>query len=183
MLRTIKVAQSGVTTLVTGVEGCGIGDQGRVLGIRAIKPASFAGSHNRSKSVCLILLAHSMAAQLQGGWLSAKQLSELSGLSYGSVLASAGKWCRWRLIRRRTSTLPNGRMVYVYSIAPRGLQCLARHRGHMAGQLAAYDRELRQYRGYGFTEALGRNSGLSASYPAILEPEHDSSAEDGEEDY
>ena len=86
-------------------------------------------------------------------------------------------------MRRRTSTLPNGRMVYVYSIAPRGEQWLGRHRAHMAAQHAAYDRELRQSRGYGFTEALVTNPGLSAPYVRTSDSERDGSAEDGEEDY
>jgi len=183
VLRTVKVKQGGVTKLVTGLEGRGIGGQGRILGVRVIKPASFAGSHNRSKSVCLVLLADSIVARLQGGWLSAKQLREHSGLSYGSVLASVGKWCRWKLIQRSTSTLPNGRVVFVYSIAPRGEKWLARHRGHMASQLQAYDAELRRLRGYGFTEALVETPGLSAPYARTLEPERDDYTEDEEEDY
>ena len=168
MLRTIKVKQGNVTKLVTGLEGYGIGGQGRILGVKVIRPATFRGKHNRSKSVCLVLLANSMLARMQGGVLSAKQLSELSGLSYGSVLASLSKWYGWHLVKRGTYTPAKGQSLYVYSISEKGKQWLARHKLHMASQLQAYDTELRRLRGYGFTEALVETPELSAPYARTL---------------
>jgi len=152
MLRTRKTAPGVLTTSLDA--RWGVVEQPRILGVRRIKPASFEGSHNRTKSVCLLLLSEGAPGRMQGGLLSAKYLSEWSGISYGSILASLGKWCAWHLIERSTYTRAKGRRIFVYSIAPKGKRWLARHERHMASQLQAYDAELRARRGFGFVEAL-----------------------------
>lgn len=113
-----------------------------------VKPASFRGCHNATRAKCLLMLRYSATAQQQSGWLTARQLSLLTGLSYGSILASVGKWVRWRQVKRDRALLYDGGLwVYMYSVAPKGRAWLERHRHHMP--LERYDAEMMAATGKG----------------------------------
>lgn len=149
-LRTVKVRRGNVTELVTGLDAWGIGGVPRTLGVKVIKPCNFNGRHNRSRMLCYLILGHSKQAALQNGMLTSKQISTLTGIPYNSILSRISKWWQWRFVKRVPVKLRDGRAVYAYSLAPRGREWLDRHFSHAMGQLAAYEEELKQKRGYGF---------------------------------
>lgn len=171
--------------LVTYSDGYGSGKI-RILAVKQIKPASFKGIHNRTRAVCLLLLADSQLMHSQGGVLSAKQLSELSGLSYGSIMASVGKWCRWHYIKRIPIERYKVRSGWLYELSPRGRTWVKRHWHHFSMQLALYDTELQQTRGYGFAQYLaGKLLAPTEELPTAC-ADHMSASdyfEDEEEDY
>ena len=112
-----------------------------------VKPASFRGCHNATRAKCLLMLCYSGTSQQQQGWLTALQLSLLTGLSYGSILASVGKWVRWDQIKRGQGRLSTGRVVCMYCAAPKGRAWLKRHQHHMP--IDRYDAEMAVARGEG----------------------------------
>jgi len=118
--------------------------------VKQIKPASFKGPHNATKSKCLIMLEYSVTSKEQGYWLTAHQLSSLTGISYASILASLSKWVRWKIVLRKKAKLANGREVYIYQAAAKGRAWLGRHVWHMP--LQRYQAEVLQ--------ATGRSDGL-----------------------
>lgn len=118
--------------------------------VKRIKPASFKGKHNATKSKCLIMLEYSATSKEQRYWLTARQLSSLTGISYGSVLASLPKWVDWKIAIRKKAKLANGREVYIYQTAAKGRAWLRRHTCRMP--LQRYQAEVLQ--------ATGRSDGL-----------------------
>jgi len=106
-------------------------EYGRTLSVRTIKPCSFKGCHNASKSKCLLMLEYSETAKEQNGWLTAQQLSYLTGIPYASILASLPKWIRWKILIRKKAKLTNGRGAFIYQLAPKGRAWLLRHKWHM----------------------------------------------------
>jgi DNA-binding PadR family transcriptional regulator len=118
--------------------------------VTRIKPASFKCKHNATKSKCLIMLEYSATSKEQEHWHTARQLSYLTGISYGSILASLPKWVRWRIVIRKKAKLANGREVYIYQAATKGRAWLWRHKWHMP--LERYQAEVLQ--------ATGRSDGL-----------------------
>jgi hypothetical protein len=114
--------------------------------VKHIKRASFKGKHNATKSKCLIMLEYSATSKEQGHWLTARQLSSLTGISYASILASLPKWVRWKIVVRKRARLANGREVYIYQAsAAKGRAWLRRHGWHMP--LERYQAEVLQATG------------------------------------
>lgn len=105
-----------------------------------IKPASFRGCHNATRAKALLMLCYSGTAQQQSGWLTARQISLLTGLSYGSILSSVDKWVRYGQIQRGWGRLPRGLGVYMYCVTPKGRGWIERHRHHMP--IDRYDAEM-----------------------------------------
>jgi len=118
--------------------------------VREIKLASFQGKHNATKSKCLLMLEHSETAKEQNGWLTALQLSLLTGIPYASILASLPKWIRWKIMIRRKAKLTNGKEAFIYQLAPKGRAWLLRHTSHMP--LERYNEEM--------LKATGRSDSL-----------------------
>jgi len=117
--------------------------------VREIKLASFKGKHNGTKSKCLIVLEYSVTSKEQGYWLTAHQLSSLTGVPYASILASLPKWVRWKIVIRKKAKLTGGREAYIYQLAPNGRAWLLRHKWHMP--LQRYHEEM--------LKATGRSGG------------------------
>lgn len=113
--------------------------------VKQIKRASFKGKHNATKSKCLVMLEYSATSKEQRYWLTAHQLSSLTGISYGSVLASLPKWVDWKIVIRKRARLANGREVYIYQAAAKGRAWLGRHASHMP--LQRYQAEVLQATG------------------------------------
>lgn len=110
--------------------------------VTQIKPASFKGKHNATKSKCLIMLELSATSKEQGYWLTARQLSSLTGISYGSILASLPKWVAWKIVLRKKAKLADGREVYIYQASMKGQAWFWRHKWHMP--LQRYQAEVQQ---------------------------------------
>jgi len=111
----------------------------RVIAYR-YKPISFRGRHNATKSKCLLMLRYSRTAQQKSGWLTARDLSLLTGLPYASIRSSVRNWVRFGYIRRDQGRLSTSRRVYMYILAPKGRAWLERHERHMP--IERYEREV-----------------------------------------
>jgi len=111
---------------------------------------SFKGKFNASKAKCFLMLAYSAAAWEQEGWLTARQLAWLTGLSYASLMALLPKWKTWRYLERQRFPLQNSpRRVFCYRLAEKGHGYLKRHEHSMP--LDRYESEMeadRKTRGY-----------------------------------
>ena len=121
-----------------------------MVAVREIKLASFQGKHNATKSKCLLMLEYSDTAKEQNGWLTALQLSLLTGIPYASILASLPKWIRWKIMIRRKAKLTNGKEAFIYQLSPKGRAWLLRHKSHMP--LERYHEEM--------LKATGRSDSL-----------------------
>jgi len=110
--------------------------------VRRIKPPSFNGRHNATKSKALLALEDYRLGLngRRGKGLTARQIHMVTGCPYNSILSSVGKWVRWKLILRREARNVYGRMVYHYVIAQRGRRWLERHAWRMP--LERYFREM-----------------------------------------
>ena len=95
------------------------------------RPSCKPTEHNASKCKCLLVLMYSQTAKQQKGWLTARQLHLLTGISYGSILASLPKWVKWRILERRKALLNNGDTVYSYSAVRKGIRWFFRHQWRM----------------------------------------------------
>jgi hypothetical protein len=149
VVRTFVVGCAGNRNLTT------VNNRGtRLLGVRVIKPCNFNGCHNRSRMLCYLVLGHSNLAVQQNGRLTSRQISNLSGIPYNSVLSRVGKWVEWKFIKRGLVKLRDGRTVFAYSLAPRGREWLDRHFPHAMAQLSDYEAELKGKQGHGFLGSL-----------------------------
>ncbi len=80
--------------------------------------ATFRGSHNRSKSLVLLLLLDRRARGLPG--LGVKALASNTGVPYNSLRALLGNWVKWGYLTRKVSKSNTDLPIYSYSIATRG---------------------------------------------------------------
>ena len=113
--------------------------------------ARFGGRFNSSKAKTFLILAYSETAQEQEGWLSARQLAWLTGVSYGSLLVLLRRnWLRYGyLISAKARPVNSSRIVYCYRLSAKGHGYLKRNEARMP--LDRYESEMesdRRARGY-----------------------------------
>jgi DNA-binding PadR family transcriptional regulator len=182
-LRTVRVRRGNVTELVTGLDAWGTGGVPRILSVKVIKPATFKGSHNLLKSLCLFMLAYSILSRKHGGLLTASELSELTDWSLASVKASMPKWHRWGIVKRQRFKHPGRRQGFRYAITPRGLAWLRRHRRHMDPQLQEWNAKSKAVWGYGLSDlCVEQELPVPVPMREYLEQEPDTDFDDGEEE-
>lgn len=114
------------------------------------REARFGGKFNSTKGKVFLILAYSDTATSQEGWLTARQLAWLTGVSYGSLLVLLRKWAYWGYLSSMKLPLVNSaRRVYCYRLASKGYKYLKRNQARMP--LDRYESEMesdRREKGY-----------------------------------
>ena len=82
--------------------------------------ATFRGKHNASKSKILLICYHQKFMEQSTIGFSARELAEISGVSYSYLKKRLSKWVEWKYLLRKATAGPHGKPVFVYSIATRG---------------------------------------------------------------
>ena len=85
---------------------------------------TFRGKHNASKSKILLICYHQKFMLHSAIALSARELAETSGVSYGYLKKRLAKWVEWKYLLRKATAGPLGQPVFVYTIAARGAHFL-----------------------------------------------------------
>ena len=105
-------------------------------------PPTFRGKHNSLKCKALYILYEAYKADPYGGgrWLTAKQICELSGVNYNSLMSRLPLYVRWKYIlclKRRYG-------FKRYAISKAGRVYFDKYRADMP--LAKYQREIEEWR-------------------------------------
>jgi len=82
--------------------------------------ATFRGKHNASKAKTFIVLYDAMFTQGITIGFSVGQLYLLSGVPYGTLKSSLGRWHSWQYVSRRAREGDNGRPIFTYWLGARG---------------------------------------------------------------
>ena len=82
--------------------------------------ATFRGKHNASKSKVLLICYHRKFMEHSTIGLGARELAETSGVNYSYLKKRLPKWVEWKYLLRKATAGPQGKPVFVYSIAVRG---------------------------------------------------------------
>ena len=96
-------------------------------GIKVRERAHFVVKFNSTKVKALMVLSSEDYewVRSQGGWLTARQLSWLTGVSYASLLTLLLRWNKWQYVQRKKFPLANRCLdVWCYHITNRGLNYL-----------------------------------------------------------
>jgi len=82
--------------------------------------ATFNGLHNIKKTTAFIVLYHhkNVLGQITG--LTAKEIVNLCGVKYISLLSRIRLWAKWGYVSRKKDENSKGRIVYRYRIEKRG---------------------------------------------------------------
>jgi hypothetical protein len=81
---------------------------------------TFKGKHNASKSKILLICYHQKFMEHSTIGFSARQLATASGVSYGYLKKRLPKWVEWQYLLRKATAGPQGKPLFIYSIASRG---------------------------------------------------------------
>ena len=104
-------------------------------------PPTFNGRHNELKCKVLYILYEAYLSDLYGGgrWLTAKQIYEVSGVNYRSLLTRLPLYHRWEYI-----LCPKRRYGFKrYAISKAGRKYFDKYRDDMP--LARYKREIKEW--------------------------------------
>jgi hypothetical protein len=87
-----------------------------------VHEATFKPPHNWLKSKTLIVLFDRAVLKQDSSGLTVRELAEQSGCNPKSLQSRIAYWVKWKYVARRPSVDNNGRLVWVYAIATRGIE-------------------------------------------------------------
>ncbi len=90
--------------------------------VRKVHYATFNGVHNHIKAKALIVLGHRRAKLGTTTGLDCVELAGQAGVDLLYVRSKIAAWTNWKYINRKAGANAQGRPVYTYSIAARGVK-------------------------------------------------------------
>ncbi len=105
---------------------------------------SKCGDKKLSARCKILMVLHYRLTRLHDeSGLAAKELYEASGVPYGSIGASMGKWCEWEFTKRYLD-IYNGKPVFRYCITKRGIDFVEKR--IPPEWLARYSQQIRDFK-------------------------------------
>ncbi len=89
-----------------------------------VKPPSFKGKHNATRSKVLIVLFDRKVQKHDNSGFSARDLYVNTGCNYGYLQQKLSKWVKWGYLSKYAGPNFDGRPTWYYRLAPRGRRFL-----------------------------------------------------------